>query len=201
MYLPAFRGAILQTVGGAHDKYFPVGDHTRAAPAFAQNPGGRSPMTLKLRSRASPARPSVPSSKNRPMRVTPWGTRRGGENLGSGLLGSGAQSLRASDTSTKPARSVSEGCPVKLVMVSISSRSDGTSSRSTWEKTRAISLATLRRNRSDWTKSTADRNRDWRKRFGQASGTCTLSWSTWWLSVSSSKAAAASENRITSSES
>ena len=38
---------------------------------------------------------------------------------------SGAQSLRASDTSTNPARSVSEGCPVKLVMVSISSRKRG----------------------------------------------------------------------------
>ena len=51
--------------------------------------------------------------------------------VGSGWFGSGAQSLRASDTSTKPARSVSDGCPVKLVMVSISSRSEGTSSRST----------------------------------------------------------------------
>jgi len=33
--------------------------------------------------------------------VTPWGTRRGGENFGSGRLGSGAQSVRASATSTK----------------------------------------------------------------------------------------------------
>ena len=50
------------------------------------------------------------------MRVTPWGTRRGGLNFGRGLLGSGAQSLRASETSTKPVRRVSEGCPVLLVM-------------------------------------------------------------------------------------
>ena len=70
------------------------------------------------------------------MSVTPWGTRRGGENFGSGFFGSGAQSLRASETSTNPARSVSDGWPVKLVMVSISSRSDGTSSRSTCEKMR-----------------------------------------------------------------
>ena len=53
-------------------------------------------------------------------------------NVGSGLLGSGAQSLRASETSTKPVRSVSDGWPVKLVMVSISSRREGTSRRSTF---------------------------------------------------------------------
>jgi hypothetical protein len=109
------------------------------------------------------------------MSVTPCGTRRGGENLGKGWAGSGAQSLRASATSTKPARNVSDGCPVKFVIVSISSRSEGTSSRSTYEKIRAISCATLRRSRSACTKSTADRNRAWRKRFGQASGTCALS--------------------------
>lgn len=40
-------------------------------PGIDQNPGGRSPDTLKWRSNASPARPSVPSSKSRPMRVTP----------------------------------------------------------------------------------------------------------------------------------
>ena len=133
--------------------------------------------------------------------MTPCGTRRGGENLGSGFVGSGAQSLRASETSTNPARRVSDGCPVKLVMVSISSRSDGTSSRSTCENTRAISFATLRRKRSACTKSTAERKRDWRKVLGQASGTCTLSWFSPPLSVSSSNAAAASANRIRSSES
>jgi hypothetical protein len=36
------------------------------------------------------------------MRVMPWGTRRGGENFAGGLAGSGAQSLRASETSMKP---------------------------------------------------------------------------------------------------
>jgi hypothetical protein len=46
------------------------------------------------------------------MKVTLCGTR-GGENPGSGCAGSGAQSLRASETSTKPA---SYGWPVKLVM-------------------------------------------------------------------------------------
>src|ERR1039457_6853844 len=119
-----------------------------SSPTVFYNPGGRSLTTPKFRSSASPAHPSVPSSNSRPISVTPCGTRRGGENFGSGALGSGAQSLRASGTSTKPARNVSEGCPVKLVMVSISSRSEGTSNRSTWEKTRAISTATLRRNRS-----------------------------------------------------
>ena len=95
---------------------------------FFQNPGGRSPATPKARSSASPARATVPSSNSRPSSVTPCGTRRGGENFGSGCAGSGAQSLRASETSTKPARKVSDGCPVKFEMVSISSRSDGTSS-------------------------------------------------------------------------
>src|SRR5471030_115389 len=65
-----------------------------------QNPGGRSPATPKARSSARPARPSVPSSNSLPINVTPCGTRRGGLNVGSGLLGSGAQSLRALETCT-----------------------------------------------------------------------------------------------------
>src|SRR5438445_755937 len=138
-------------------------------------PGMRSKATPKARSRARLARQRVPSSKRRPSRVTPWGTRRGGENFGNGFCGSGAQSERASETSTKPARSVSEGWPVLLLMVSISSRSEGTSSRSTSEKMRAISWQTLRRKRSVWTKSTAERKRAWRKRLGQESCVCILS--------------------------
>src|SRR5216684_1131488 len=130
-----------------------------AAVYVGQKEGGRSAETEKARSRAMPTRPRVPSSKRRPMRVMPWGTRRGGENFGRGFFGSGAQSERAWETWTKPARSVSEGWPVLLLMVSISSRSEGTRSRSTWEKRRAISSATLRRKRSAWTKSTAERKR------------------------------------------
>src|SRR5688572_30474496 len=68
-------------------------------------------------------------------------------------------------------RRVNEGWPVWLEMVSISSRREGTSKRSTVSKRRAISAATIRRRRSAWTKSTAERKRDWRKMFGQASGT------------------------------
>lgn len=113
-----------------------------------KNPRGRSPITPNVRSSARPARPIVPSSNSLPISVTPCGTLLGGENFGSGAFGSGAQSLRASETSTKPARSVSDGCPVELVIVRISSRSEGTSNRSTWEKMRAISTATLRRSRS-----------------------------------------------------
>src|SRR5215467_11227684 len=75
----------------------------------SQNPGGRSDETPKIRSKAMPARQSVPSSKSLPIRVTPCGTRRGGENVGTGWSGSGAQSLRAFETSTKPARRVREG--------------------------------------------------------------------------------------------
>src|SRR5262245_53789009 len=142
----------------------------------SQNPGGRSSTTPKARSNAKPTLPKVPSSNKRPIRVTPCGTRRGVVNVGRGLFGSGAQSLRAFDTSTKPARNVSEGCPVKLVMVKISSRKEGTSRRSTSEKTRSISLATWRRRRSACTKSTAERNRAWRNRFGHASGTWAFSW-------------------------
>jgi len=54
------------------------------AGARPQNDGGRSPATAKARSTAIPARPSVPSSKRRPIKVMPWGTRRGGENFGNG---------------------------------------------------------------------------------------------------------------------
>ena len=50
----------------------------------AQKPGGRSLTTPKLRSSASPALTIVPSSNNRPISVTPWGTRRGGEKVGRG---------------------------------------------------------------------------------------------------------------------
>jgi len=71
--------------------------------------------------------------------------RAGGENSGSGCARSGAQSLRASATSTKPARSVSDGCPVKLPIVSISSRSEGPAASPLPRKCRAISCATLRR--------------------------------------------------------
>jgi hypothetical protein len=46
-----------------------------------------------------PACAIVPSSNSRPTSDTPCGTRRGGANFGSGFFGSGAQSLRASDTS------------------------------------------------------------------------------------------------------
>ena len=85
---------------------------------------------------------------------------------------------------------------MKLPIVSISSRSEGTRSTSTSEKTRSISSATARLKRSAWTKSTAEMNRDWRKVFGQASGVCIFRESIWRLSVSSSKAAADSANRI-----
>jgi hypothetical protein len=89
---------------------------------------------------------------------------------------------------------------VKFVMIRISSRSAGTRSRSTFSKSRAISPATLRRRRSAWTKSTAERKRDCRNVFGQASGTCTFNLSSPRESVSSSKAAAASAKRIVLSE-
>ena len=137
-------------------------------------PAAPPPRRTRARARC-PTRPISPSSNSRPRSVMPCGTRRGGVNFGSGFAGSGAQSLRASDTSTNPARSVSDGWPVKLVMVSCSSRSDGTSSTSTSRKMRAISSATLRRSRSACTKSTAERKRAWRNRFGHASLTCTLS--------------------------
>ena len=148
-----------------------------------------------------PASATVPSSNSRPTRVTPCGTRLGGVNFGSGFFGSGAQSLRACDTSTNPARMVKDGCPVKFVITRNSSRSEGTSSRSTSEKIRSISIATLRLSLSACTKSTAERNRDWRNVFGHASGTCIFNSSTLWLSVSSSNAAAASANRMMFSES
>ena len=95
-----------------------------------------------------------------------------------------------------PVLSVSDGCPVKLEMVSISSRSDGTSSRSTSPMIRAISEAKRCRSRSACTKSTAERKRDIRKKLGQASGTCAFSSSSRLLSVSSSNDAAASAKRI-----
>src|SRR5271169_1731492 len=75
----------------------------------SQNPGGLSPTTPKARSSARPALTMGPSSNRRPIKVTPWGTRRGGANVGRGWSGSGAQSLRAFATSTKPARSTRAG--------------------------------------------------------------------------------------------
>ncbi len=54
------------------------------AKAPPQNDGGRWSATAKARSSAIPARPSVPSSKSRPIKVMPCGTRRGGENFGNG---------------------------------------------------------------------------------------------------------------------
>ena len=60
-------------------------------------------------------------------------------------------------------------CLVTFVTVSISSRTEGTSRRSTCEKKRAISSATFRRRRSACTKSTAERKRAWRKMVAQNS--------------------------------
>src|SRR5260370_41899631 len=118
-----------------------LGKTPKSRKSANQKEGGRSEATAKARSRAMPTRPRVPSSKRRPIKVMPWGTRRGGENLGRGFFGSGAQSERASETWTKPARKVSEGWPVWLLMVRISSRSDGTSRRSTSENMRAIACS------------------------------------------------------------
>ena len=50
------------------------------------NPPGLSPITSAARSIAMPTRPIVPSSKSRPISVTPCGTRRGGSNFGSGFV-------------------------------------------------------------------------------------------------------------------
>src|SRR6266496_6333504 len=101
--------------------------------ALPQNTDGLCSVTPKILSSANPALPRFPSSNSCPISVAPCGTRRGGENFCSGCCASGAQSLRASDTSTKPTHKVNDGCPVKLVMTSVSSRKDGTSNRSTFE--------------------------------------------------------------------
>src|ERR1051326_5223308 len=50
--------------------------------------------------------------------VMPCGIRRGGLNFGSGFAGSGAQSLRASETSTNPAPGERDGYPGKLLLES-----------------------------------------------------------------------------------
>src|SRR5580658_1414403 len=63
------------------------------------------------------------------------GTRQGSENLGNERVESGVQSSRAPETSTKLARTASDGWPVKLAMVRTSPRSDGQQvypDRSTW---------------------------------------------------------------------
>src|SRR6476659_7817924 len=93
---------IFTLIGGRRDYYqIRRGISDRSARSD-QNPGDRSPDTPNALSSSMPTLPSSPSSNNRPTSVIPWGTRRGGSNLGSGLEGSGAQSLRASDTSTNP---------------------------------------------------------------------------------------------------
>src|ERR1019366_7328994 len=60
------------------------GTPSRASRASSQNPFGRSPRTPNAFSSAIPARPIIPSSKSRPISVTPCGTRRFGENFGGG---------------------------------------------------------------------------------------------------------------------
>ena len=177
------------------------GTDGRGGAVTALKPCGGSAATFQERSRARPARPSVPSSNSLPISVTPCGTRRGGENFGSGCSGSGAQSLRASETSTNPARSVSDGWPVKLLMVSISSRSEGTSSRSTCEKTRAISCATCggsgRPARNPPRKGSAPGGTDSATHRAPAPSVASAPPA----NVSSSKAAAPSAKRISCSES
>jgi DNA-binding transcriptional LysR family regulator len=170
------------TLDAAIDVMLPLSNEIRLVnQQFQRQMPTRTPI---VRLRSNSTRPI----RSDPMRHAP----RGGANgaFGSGCAGFGAQSLRACATVTEPVRRVSDGWPVKFEMVSISSRSDGTSSRSTCEKMRAISSATLRRMRSACTKSTADRKRASRNRLGQASGTWAFSWSTRWSSVISSKAAA-----------
>ena len=84
------------------------------------------------RSSAMPTRPSVPSSNRRPIERR----RRAARGAAARTSAAGAPDRAPSRcaprvTSTKPARSVSDGWPVKFEIVSISSRSDGTSSTST----------------------------------------------------------------------
>ncbi len=132
------------------------------------------------------------------MRVTPWGTRRGGLNFGSGCLrvggpvaaGFGDFDEAGAEGERRMAGEV--GDDEHLVA------QRGDEEQIDLDMMRAISWATLRRRRSVCTKSTAERKRDWRKMLGQASGTWAFSWSTWWLRVSSSKAAAAfgEENEV-----
>ena len=82
-------------------------DSTRSADRAAarldekpQNPGGRSAATPNACSSANPTWPTQPVLEQPADDRDAMGTRRGGANFGSGFAGSGAQSLRASDTST-----------------------------------------------------------------------------------------------------
>ena len=166
-----------------------------------RTPAAARPRRAKARSRAMPTRPRVPFVEEAADERDAVRHAALGANFGSGCAGSGAQSLRAWPTSTKPARRVSDGWPVWFEMVSISSRSEGTRSRSTFvEDPRHLFArrdgASGRPGRSPPRTGTATAGRCSARR----PGTCIFSWSTPRLRVSSSKAAAASAKRIVLSE-
>jgi hypothetical protein len=66
----AKRLAVTTRVEKSEDENYWSGGQV-GGPGTNQNPGGRSPITLKLRSRARPALATVPSSNRRPIKVTP----------------------------------------------------------------------------------------------------------------------------------
>ena len=137
-----------------------------------QNPAGRSAITFSDLSSARPARATVPSSNNRPSSVTPCGTRRGGENFGSGCAGVRCPIAArfAHFHKARPHGQRRMPCEIRDHQCLIAQRRN--QQQIHLGEVRAISSATLRRKRSARTKSTAERKRDCRNRFGQASGTC-----------------------------
>ena len=79
-----------------------------------------------------------PADQRDPVRHPPWPAR----TSAAGAPGPAPSRSAPSSPPRTQSVSVSDGCPVKFEIVSISSRSDGTSSRSTSPITRAISAAT-----------------------------------------------------------
>ena len=167
----------------------------------SQKPDGRSFPTPNARSSARPARATVPSSNKRPSSVTPCGTRRGGENFGSGLRRIGrpvaARFRDVDEAGAQRQRRMSGEVRDRQHLVAqrrheqeIDLREDPAPSP------RRRGAATDRPARSRRPTGTAPA----RNRLGHASGTCTFSAPALPLSVSSSNDAAASLKRIGISE-
>jgi len=163
-----------------------------------QKPGARSPQ---LRGRVSNAMPASASSliEQAATSVTAMGTAARRREFGNGCCGSGANRTRFRYFN-KILRAGSERVPVKFVMVSIH-REGRARAAGQLQKTQRHLLRNLTAEPVCLHQIHRRQKSGLAKYVGHASGACAFNASTLWLKVSSSNAAAASANRMRSSES